>query len=97
MDGRPEQAGHDAGRRGAQAREDQALEQALRKEASPSDAESEPDRRIDYVFVRHPRRDALGEVLDCRVVCNDERGGVWPSDHFGVFAELRDTPLDRSA
>jgi endonuclease/exonuclease/phosphatase family metal-dependent hydrolase len=51
--------------------------------------EREPDRRIDYVFVGLPRRDGLGQLLDCRVVCDDEREGVWPSDHFGVYAELR--------
>ncbi len=49
----------------------------------------EPDRRIDYVFVAPPRRDGLGRPLRCRVVCDDERAGVWPSDHFGVYAELQ--------
>jgi endonuclease/exonuclease/phosphatase family metal-dependent hydrolase len=53
----------------------------------------EPDRRIDYVFVGPPRRDGLGHVTECRVVCDDGAEGVWPSDHFGVYAELRDTPL----
>jgi hypothetical protein len=27
------------------------------------------------------------------VVCDDERDGIWPSDHFGVYAELRSEPL----
>ena len=49
----------------------------------------EPDRRIDYVFSALPRRDGLGEPLACRVVCDDQADGVWPSDHFGVYAELR--------
>src|SRR5215208_2309777 len=49
----------------------------------------EPDRRIDYVFVAPPRADGLGVVEECRVVCDDARDGVWPSDHFGVFASLR--------
>jgi len=53
----------------------------------------EPDRRIDYVFVDYPLRDGRGRVESCRVVCDDERAGVWPSDHFGVFAELRTDPL----
>jgi endonuclease/exonuclease/phosphatase family metal-dependent hydrolase len=55
-------------------------------------AEREPARRIDYIFAGLPRRDGLGEVLDCRVVCDDEVDGVWPSDHFGVYAELRSEP-----
>lgn len=51
--------------------------------------EREPDRRIDYVFAGLPTREGLGQLLSCRVVCDDEVGGVWPSDHFGVYAELR--------
>ena len=27
------------------------------------------------------------------MVCNEPKGGVWPSDHFGVYAELRAVPL----
>jgi endonuclease/exonuclease/phosphatase family metal-dependent hydrolase len=53
----------------------------------------EPDRRIDYVYAGYPLANGLGAVLDCRVVCDDEAGGVWPSDHFGVFAELRSEPV----
>jgi endonuclease/exonuclease/phosphatase family metal-dependent hydrolase len=53
----------------------------------------EPDRRIDYVFAGFPRRDGIGQITDCRVVCNEPKGGVWPSDHFGVYAELRAAPL----
>ena len=53
----------------------------------------EPDRRIDYVFAGFPRRDGIGQITHCRVVCNEPRGGVWPSDHFGVYAELRAVPL----
>ena len=57
----------------------------------------EPDRRIDYVFVGPPRRDGLGQITDCRVVCDDLREGIWPSDHFGVQAELRDAPIPELA
>jgi endonuclease/exonuclease/phosphatase family metal-dependent hydrolase len=53
----------------------------------------EPDRRIDYVFTGFPQRNGIGQLLHCRVVCNDEKDGVWPSDHFGVYAELRSEPL----
>jgi len=27
------------------------------------------------------------------VVCDDEEGGVWPTDHFGVYAEIRTEPI----
>ncbi|MEE9606910.1 MAG: endonuclease/exonuclease/phosphatase family protein [Myxococcota bacterium] len=53
----------------------------------------EPDRRIDYVFAGFPQRNGLGQITHCRVVCNDERDGVWPTDHYGVYAELRVEPL----
>lgn len=53
----------------------------------------EPDRRIDYVFAGFPRRDGTGQILRCRVVCDTAEDGVWPSDHFGVYAELRAEPL----
>ena len=49
----------------------------------------EPDRRIDYIFTGMPQRDGVGLVECCRVVCDDEKDGVWPSDHFGIYAELR--------
>ena len=35
----------------------------------------------------------IGQITDCRVVCNEPKAGVWPSDHFGVYAELRAVPL----
>lgn len=44
--------------------------------------EKEPDRRIDYIFV------GTGRVLSADVVCNEPRGGAWPSDHFGVSTTL---------
>ena len=53
----------------------------------------EPDRRIDYVFAGFPRRNGIGQITHCRVVCNEPKAGVWPSDHFGVYAELRAVPL----
>jgi endonuclease/exonuclease/phosphatase family metal-dependent hydrolase len=48
-----------------------------------------PDRRIDYILVGHPRRDGAGRIASCTVVANQEVGGTWPSDHFGVSAVLR--------
>lgn len=54
----------------------------------------EPDRRIDYVFAGYPTSRGLGRVERCTVVLDDAVDGVWPSDHFGVLAELRTQPLD---
>ena len=48
----------------------------------------EPDRRLDYIFTGYPLRGGVGMLKSCRVVCNEGRDGAWPSDHFGVFAEL---------
>lgn len=53
----------------------------------------EPDRRIDYVFAGFPKQDGVGQIASCEVVCDDENDGVWPSDHFGVFARLRTEPI----
>ncbi|MHB8574971.1 MAG: endonuclease/exonuclease/phosphatase family protein [Dehalococcoidia bacterium] len=53
----------------------------------------EPDRRIDYIFVGPPQRDGVGNIEHCRVVCNTSDHRVWPTDHFGVYAELRTEPL----
>jgi endonuclease/exonuclease/phosphatase family metal-dependent hydrolase len=51
----------------------------------------EPDRRIDYVFVGLPDRKkrGIGRIERCIVVCDEEKNGVWASDHFGVLAEIR--------
>ena len=53
----------------------------------------EPNRRIDYIFTGWPVRNGVGQLLNCRVVCDEERDGVWPSDHFGLYAELRTEPI----
>jgi endonuclease/exonuclease/phosphatase family metal-dependent hydrolase len=47
----------------------------------------EPERRIDYIFVRGPDTRARGKPLSCRV-CFDRSDPVFPSDHFGVVAEI---------
>jgi endonuclease/exonuclease/phosphatase family metal-dependent hydrolase len=54
----------------------------------------EPDRRIDYIFAGRPLPNGLGLIESCRVVCDKPEDGVWPSDHFGVYAELRTEPLE---
>lgn len=52
----------------------------------------EPSRRIDYIFVRGPDRRFRGEPLHAELAFNtvDLSGAepVWPSDHFGVVADL---------
>lgn len=52
----------------------------------------EPSRRIDYVYVRGPDRSLRGEPLSARVVLDQPTDGVWPSDHFGVLAEIQAAP-----
>ncbi len=42
--------------------------------------------RLDYIFVGRPRPDGSGRVEECRVVANESVDGVYPSDHYGVFA-----------
>ncbi len=49
----------------------------------------EPDRRIDYIFVRGGDERFRGEALSARVAFDVPVGEAFPSDHFGVIAELR--------
>jgi endonuclease/exonuclease/phosphatase family metal-dependent hydrolase len=49
----------------------------------------EAPRRIDYVFVRGPDARGRGKPVSARVVFDRVVDGVAPSDHFGVFAEIR--------
>lgn len=51
------------------------------------------DRRIDYIFVGQASRDGRGLVHHCRVVLDEgDSDGVFPSDHFGLLAEVQITP-----
>ena len=50
--------------------------------------EHEPDRRIDYIFSGVHLDTGAGRPVECRVVADEPVDGVWPSDHFGVFAVL---------
>ncbi|MEO8900425.1 MAG: endonuclease/exonuclease/phosphatase family protein [Polyangiaceae bacterium] len=56
----------------------------------------EPSRRIDYIFVRGPDRQFRGEPLRVELAFNRAEAGsaepVWPSDHFGLVADLAITP-----
>jgi endonuclease/exonuclease/phosphatase family metal-dependent hydrolase len=45
-------------------------------------------RRIDYVFVRGPDKQARGKPLSARVVMEEVHGGIAATDHYGVFAEV---------
>jgi endonuclease/exonuclease/phosphatase family metal-dependent hydrolase len=45
--------------------------------------------RIDYVLVGYPEEHAAGEPVACTVVGTEPAAGVYPSDHYGVVAELR--------
>jgi endonuclease/exonuclease/phosphatase family metal-dependent hydrolase len=49
----------------------------------------EPDRRIDYIFVRGPDQRGRGEPLDAHVCFDRPHGGVYASDHYGVRATIR--------
>lgn len=52
----------------------------------------EPPRRIDYIFVRGPDRFFRGEPLRTELAfttpVDAPDGAIWPSDHFGLVAEL---------
>lgn len=56
---------------------------------------------MDYVFLV-PGTDFAGEVLASRVVLDRpgraaDGGPLWPSDHYGVFAEVTAFPPPRAA
>jgi endonuclease/exonuclease/phosphatase family metal-dependent hydrolase len=52
----------------------------------------EPNRRIDYIFVRGPDKDMRGEPSNVRRVFDQSvpgaEGTVWASDHYGVACDL---------
>lgn len=52
-------------------------------------AQLEYDRRIDYVFVGWPKAEGAGHVVSAELIGTEPTGAVWPSDHFGVVAEIR--------
>ncbi len=53
----------------------------------------EPSRRLDYIFVRGPDRALRAEPLEARVVLDRAVDGVFPSDHYGVYAEIQAAPV----
>ena len=57
-------------------------------------AEMEGNQRIDFILVGEPRGHGVGHVTACRLVGDEPTDpqrpdGLWPSDHFGVVADLR--------
>jgi endonuclease/exonuclease/phosphatase family metal-dependent hydrolase len=60
--------------------------------ANPLTAKDEPGldrgRRIDYLLVRCADHGPTLAITDCRQVLETPVDGVWPSDHFGVLADL---------
>ncbi|MCL2776536.1 MAG: endonuclease/exonuclease/phosphatase family protein [Polyangiaceae bacterium] len=48
----------------------------------------EPERRIDYIFIRGPDDSQRGEPLAASVCFDTKHAGVFPSDHFGVTATI---------
>ncbi len=52
----------------------------------------EPNRRIDYIFVRGPDRQMRGEPLNVRRAFDrrvpGKEGPLWASDHYGVVCDL---------
>jgi endonuclease/exonuclease/phosphatase family metal-dependent hydrolase len=45
-------------------------------------------RRIDYVLVRAGLHGPTLQARDCRRILDAPVDGVWPSDHYGVLADL---------
>lgn len=47
-------------------------------------------RRIDYVMVGWPKARGAGHPVACELLgATPDAEGVWPSDHFGLVADLR--------
>lgn len=49
----------------------------------------EPNRRLDYVFVGKPLANGAGHAVSAKLVGTEPVDGLFPSDHFGVVADLR--------
>jgi endonuclease/exonuclease/phosphatase family metal-dependent hydrolase len=48
----------------------------------------EPERRIDYIFVRSPDEARRGEPVEASVCFDKPVDGTFPSDHYGVVATI---------
>jgi endonuclease/exonuclease/phosphatase family metal-dependent hydrolase len=49
----------------------------------------ERGRRIDHIMIRSGPYGPPLDVADCHLAFDHAVDGIWPSDHFGVLAELR--------
>ncbi len=49
----------------------------------------EPARRVDYIFVRCDESGPRGKPQSARLAFDQPVGDVYPSDHFGVVADVR--------
>ena len=49
------------------------------------------NRRVDYIFmgVKDNNWEDDVEIQECKTVCNDQIDGIWPSDHYGVYASIK--------
>jgi endonuclease/exonuclease/phosphatase family metal-dependent hydrolase len=56
--------------------------------AIPTFGHAEHHRRIDYIFVGSPFKWPSHVVVRSAAVVLKQRGGVAPSDHYGVLADL---------
>jgi len=53
------------------------------------------DRRLDYVFVSASRRDGRGRIAHvARVFDRPDGEGIYPSDHYGVMADVQMAPTE---
>lgn len=54
------------------------------------------ERRIDYIFLGSPHDyPHFARLRTCRVVLDKQDDGVWPSDHYAVYAEVDVVPAER--
>jgi beta-glucosidase len=96
LTGRASLAGHGTYWRDAFARRHPRSEGYTWSARNPYVARSvERNRRIDFIFVGPMHDSGPGAILHARVVldlASDDE--VYPSDHFGVFAEIATVPVE---
>jgi endonuclease/exonuclease/phosphatase family metal-dependent hydrolase len=68
----------------------EAANPAARQEISAVVGQSGYRRRLDYILTgsRDAHPDASCAIRSAQLVFTEAVDGVWPSDHFGVLAEL---------
>ena len=48
-----------------------------------------PEKQLDHIFSHWPKAHGAGHPVSAAVIGDEPVDGVWPSDHFGVMADLR--------